>query len=529
MMHSKYPVLSCAVARDFEEKLFAGNPSAATEAMHAAGKGIGRGILRDFHELGALPAQCEILVLAGKGHNAGDALIAARVIAANRPDGRVTIVLAEGAESLAPDVGEVFEELKNSATCAVHGEWSPSLETELAAVAYDICIDGLLGMGFRPPLRAPYESIIRWTSTALRARLRAAVDLPSGMGDEAGSGIFKADITYATGIAKRPCFDDAHRAHVGRVRFVDLGFFDHGNSFAEETREHLLDPLFFRRRGGLRAVETHKRDYGHLLIIAGSVGMPGAALMSTVAALKVGTGLVTTMTPGTLNLRLAAAAPEAMWQPFSVRSNGVFEPDFLRVVATFAASANALLVGPGLYLERNNLYLLCRLVREIHLPILLDASALAQDVVASIHGRPSSAGPILITPHLGEFRRISGRVDPKIKLDDPAEAFRRYCEKQHTVGVLKGPVSTISDGKSIEYSTGGGPVLARGGTGDILAGMAAGMLAQNPAQPMEALRDAVTWHGMAADALARAHGQLAVRSTQLFDFLDTSLRGQDNP
>ena len=117
-----------------------------------------------------------------------------------------------------------------------------------------------------------------------------------------------------------------------------------------------------------------------------------------------------------------------------------------------------------------------------------------------------------------------GKVDPKHDIDHPGEAFRNYCERHHTCGILKGPVSTISDGRSIEYSTGGGPVLARGGTGDILAGMVAGLLAQNPEQPMEALRDALTWHAAAADALARAHGHHAVRTTQLLDYLDVALR-----
>ena len=523
-MPHKYPILSCAEARDYEKKRFAGDPDAAVEAMHAAGSAIGKHILSDFREIGGLPAACRVLVLAGKGNNAGDALIAAGVVAAAKPESRITVVLAEGTGGLSSAVANVLDKLKSSGSCAVQDNWSAAVGKELAQTEFDICIDGLLGMGFRPPLRAPYDEIVDWANVALRARFRAAVDLPSGLGDETGFPIFHADITYATGIAKRPCFNEIHRASTGRVRFIDLGFFGKGADFSERDREYILDPGYFRRRGGMRPVETHKSDYGHLLIVAGSAGMPGAALMATLGALKAGTGLVTALTPGTLNLRLAAAAPEAMWQPFPVRPDGIFETDFLRVVGAFAKNASAILVGPGLFVERHNLYLICRLVREIHVPTVLDASALAPDIIASIHGRPESAGPILITPHLGEFRRISGRTDPKHRIDNPAAAFRDYCGRHHTIGVLKGPVSTISDGSSIEYSASGGPVLARGGTGDILAGMVAGILAQNPAQPVEALRDAVTWHGAAADSLARAHGHHGVRSTQLLDHFDRALR-----
>ncbi len=523
-MPQKYPILSCAEARDFEKTHFAGNPDAAVNAIHTAGTAVGKRILTDFGEIGALPMQCHVLVLAGKGNNAGDALIAAGAIAAERPDSRITVVLAEGTGALSTDVSDILDSLKSNTTCTVHDNWSAAIGKDLAHIEFDICIDGLLGMGFLPPLRSPYEEIIDWANIAVRARFRAAIDLPSGLGDKAGFPIFQADITYATGIAKQPCFNEIHRASTGRVRFIDLGFFGKGTDFRERYSECILDPAYFRRRGGMRPADTHKRDYGHLLIVAGSAGMPGAALMATLGALKAGTGLVTALTPGTLNLRLAAAAPEAMWQPFPVRPDGVFEADFLRVVAAFAKNASAILVGPGLFVERHNLYLICRLVREIHVPTVLDASALAPDIIASIHGRPESAGPILITPHIGEFRRISGRTDPKHRIDDPAAAFRDYCGRHHTFGVLKGSVSTISDGTSIEYSISGGPVLARGGTGDILAGMVAGILAQNPAQPVEALRDAVTWHGAAADCLARAHGHHAVRSTQLLDYLESALR-----
>ncbi len=522
-MRNDFPVLTCAEAHRVEASLFGGDEQREAEAVQRAGTAIGEAIASDFRELGELPVDLRVLVLVGKGHNGADALVAAVVLKRLRPAGMIHVVLAEAGNSLRPAVQKGLDALQSMGGCTLHEGWGPEIERMLGGVDFDVCIDGLLGMGFQPPLRSPHDAILRWCKADLRASLRAAVDLPSGLGDAAGEDIFRADITYAPGIAKAPCFDETHRRSVGRVRFLDLGFFDDVESDLSLSEKRLLDRGYFRRLQRLRPVEVHKRDLGHLLVIAGSVGMPGAALMAAQAAIRSGTGLVTVMTPGSVGSQLVSALPEAMWQPFSVRPDGLFESDFMRVVSLCAERASAILIGPGLYLERHNMHLICRVVRDIHRSIVLDASALTPDILAAARARPRTADPVIITPHPGEFRRLVGlRVDQP--LPQPGAAFKSYCAEHHVCGLLKGPVTALTDGQCLEFSTGGGPVLARGGTGDILAGMVGGLLSRDPTDPMEALRIGSTWHAAAADALAQDRGQEGVRTTDLMDYFHVVLR-----
>lgn len=258
----------------------------------------------------------------------------------------------------------------------------------------------------------------------------------------------------------------------------------------------------------LRQPRTDKRDYGHLLVVGGSRGYPGAVLMSVLAALRSGVGLVTALVPESLAAAYAARAPEAMWVAWPETPGGGLALEGLSQFRSRLGRATAVVMGPGLGTDPETLALAVEIAGLCPVPVVLDADALQEKVLGAVKA------PRILTPHAGEFARISRGAD-----------LRGFCGKTGATVILKGPVTRIASGSGpVHHSFFGGPVLARGGSGDLLAGLAGGLLAQSPSEPMLAACRAAVWHGLSADLLARARGQTAVSVTQLLDFLPQALR-----
>ncbi len=497
-----HPILSCDDARAFEAKLFGSDEEKEWPAMQRAGRAVAEAVLRDFQEICGFPANGRILVLAGKGHNGGDALLAAAAITEKFPAAQVAVLFAFGERALRPLAARAWRELVRAAGARA----GVCRESGLAGAAWDLCLDGIFGFQFRAPVPAGTAALLQRVNE-LSLRLRAAVDLPSGLGETTrrGDPVFRADFTYATGIAKLPVVNSAHGEWVGRLRYLDLGFFAGVES---EARLRMLTPEVLAPLGRLRAPQTDKRHYGHVFILGGSRNYPGAVLMTVLAALRSGAGLVTAFVPESLAAAFAARAPEAMWVGWPETPDGGLALEGRHLLVSKFKDAAALVMGPGLGREPETLALVAELVKSSPAPLVLDADALQPDIV-----RAGTMGRIL-TPHLGELMRI-------LEGDD----FYETAVGQDAVMVVKGRLTgVVQGGKGGFYSPFGGPVLARGGSGDLLAGLIGGLLAQRRQDPVLAACRGVVWHGMAADALARARGQVAVQTTQLLDFLSPVLR-----
>ncbi|MDR2674769.1 MAG: NAD(P)H-hydrate dehydratase [Opitutaceae bacterium] len=594
-----HPVLSTAGAARFEAALFGGDEAREWAAMQQAARAIAAAVLRDFEEIGPLPPEPRILVLAGKGHNGGDALLAAKFIHEKHPRARIETRLVFGERVLRPLALRAWRELSHAARDTgvppVKAE-PPAASAPSASPAppapYDIILDGIFGFQFRPPVE-PRVAALLARANASPACLRAAVDLPSGLGTP---DVFQADFTYATGVVKSPALAGENAGAVGRLRYLDLGFFNNneyntgggdgaggdgggganpqapnpknpnpkfqknlkfqnpkfqktagdGDGDGDATNNDraiaaaairapaaaILTPAVLSPLRALRPPLTDKRDYGHLFIVGGSRGCPGAVLMAALAALRSGAGLVTVFVPETLAAACAARAPEAMWVAWPETPGGGLAPEGAHLFRERAARATALLAGPGLGREAETLALAADLAKISAVPLVLDADALRPSIVGA------GAAPRILTPHAGEFARIAGTGDdakganpksqnPKsqknLKFQNPK--FQKTAGAGAVVVVLKGPVTRIDDGgATVLHSLFGGPVLARGGSGDLLAGLIGGLLAQTPAQPLLAACRGAVWHGLAADRLARAQGQRAVNITRLLDHLAGVLR-----
>jgi NAD(P)H-hydrate epimerase len=510
-----HPILTCAETRALENRLLGDDPEQSWEAMRRAGAGVGAAVLRDFPTWRPLPRDPRVLVLAGPGHNGGDALLAAALLLRARPRGKITVALLEAAEKSKPLTRRALDEL------LALGAATPLSAAELparlrAGESWDITLDGLYGMSFRPPLREPARGLITALNAATGLGFRAAVDVPSGIGDEPADLAFRADFTYATGVVKAPLFAAGNAPWVGRVREVDIGFFAEAYDGPRAHPEDFLRPAVLAPLQGLRPSVGDKRTYGHLLVVSGSRAYPGAQMLNVLGALRAGTGLVTALVPAGHAGAFAAARPEAMWRACAEEADGGHGGATLAAARELWPRATAVLAGSGLGRTGHAQAMLQALVAECPLPLVLDADALFPATLAALAHRPAGAGPVVLTPHAGEFARLAGaRAD-----------LGKFCRDHGVVTILKGPVTRVADGKRVWCGTFGGPVLARGGSGDVLAGIAGGLLAQTPADAFGAAARAAAWHGLAADELARARGETAALTAELASFMPEALRDE---
>jgi ADP-dependent NAD(P)H-hydrate dehydratase / NAD(P)H-hydrate epimerase len=522
-MLTTHPVLTCAESAAWEEKLLGTDTAKTWAAMERAGCGVGRAALRDYLEIRTLPDDFRVLVLLGTGHNAGDALVAARTILETLPHASITAALLYPREKLRPlalRALEAFEAAGKTGNRAIVSQWSAELAVTLPMQRFNLCIEGVVGMQMTPPLRAPAPEVFAAVSS-MDIEMRAAVDLPAGLGDECAPGGFRADFTYATGIAKKPVFDAKNVKATGRVRYIDIGFFDGPRPDYAGKRE-ILPPQSLARLCSLRPATADKRSNGHVFIVGGSHSMPGAVSMATMAAVRSGAGLVTTFVPSSISPIAVAAAPEAMWVPLPIEEADVSAS--LEAVRNLSDRMTAMVIGPGLdAADWNVRYFAATLIRESKTPLVIDASALVPETMEAVAARPLNFPPTVLTPHLGEFARIAGKqvLEPDCDIDAELAAFSR---SHRCVTLLKGPVTRISDGKRLVCGSFGGPVLSRGGSGDILSGILGALASQPGADLFECACLAALWHGAAAEHLARTRGQRAVRTTEILDHLSPASR-----
>ena len=495
-LSARLPVLSCAEAAAAEAAFLAGDTSLSWKLMNVAARGVADEAVA---LLGCKPER--ILVLAGKGNNGADAFLAALHCA--RRGTEIVAVFAEGGPARA-QAQRAWSARKPGVRIGVVAAANLRL---LAAHEFDLIFDGVLGQGFHAPLSAELRAFLR-TSDALRG-LRVAVDLPSGLGDDAKGPAFRADLTVSIGCLKRPLLAPKSARFVGRLRVLDIGL-PLGETEEACVTATSLSPLRRPRRA-----RSDKRHQGRLLIVGGSNRMPGAVLMNTAAALRAGAALVTTCLPESVRAKAAVAYPEAMWRGLRTERDGRLATGNLKEVRALLADKDTLLIGSGM--GEKAAKLISSVVARCAVALVLDADALRPSVITA----SKQAKVRVLLPHAGEFKRLSGR-------DASVTAARTYAHKTKTIVVLKGPLTCVTDGLRVIHIPFGGPVLARGGSGDLLAGIVASVLSRRQElglTPFDAVVLAATWHARAADWLRETHGEEAVRTTDLLAGLSPVLRG----
>jgi NAD(P)H-hydrate epimerase len=440
------------------------------------------------------------LILVGKGNNGGDGLVAARHFA--EAGHEVAILYAVPPEQLRGDAARQRDIAASwGLRSFVYGQ------EPVAWHCYGGIIDALLGTGSKGQPRDPYASIIREANASGLPII--AADIPSGLnadtGEVAGDCI-RAKRTVSLAFAKRGLMQYPGAAYAGEVVVKPIGIpaflaDDHG------VRTFLLQDDVFRQRLRLdprlpRRADTHKGTYGHVLVVAGTRRFSGAGLLCATAALRAGSGLVTWALPESLLPFMLGKRPEIMLTGIADSGQGDWSQTVPDEILRLAQDKEAAVVGPGLGRFAGDVQWLRRLWEESSCPLVVDADALniiadAEDFSAWTH----KDVPVIITPHPGEMARLCKLSTAEVQRNR-LELARSFAAIHHVTVVLKGARTVIAapDGEAFINTT-GNPGMATGGSGDVLAGIAAGLLAQGLSGKQAACL-AVYLHGLAGDRAA---------------------------
>jgi NAD(P)H-hydrate epimerase len=271
----------------------------------------------------------------------------------------------------------------------------------------------------------------------------------------------------------------------------------------------------------LRAADSHKGDYGRVLIIAGSRGMSGAACLAGVAALRGGAGLVRVATPQCVGSAVAAYEPSYLTYPLPEDHDGRLAAAALPELLDLVKLNDVVAIGPGIGQSAMVSQTITSLLATIQKPTILDA-----DGINALRGRSEpidALGPrAIITPHPGEFARLLA-TDIETVQAHRTEVAVEFSRRHHNVTVLKGQGTVVTDGESVYVNRTGNPGMATGGTGDVLTGLIAAFAAQD-LRPFDAAILAVHVHGLAGDLAARELGQTAMIASDLLRFLPIAIR-----
>ncbi len=454
-----------------------------------------------------------VLVLCGKGNNGGDGLVAARLLAA---EGALVVVLllAEVAD-LSPNAATNLNRLPATVQVVTPGReaWIATVEEELAAA--DLVVDAVFGTGITPPLRSPYPEIFRAVNDA--GLPCVAADIPSGVGGDDGRVApvaIAADVTVTMGLPKRGLLLPPGRDFAGEIVVADIGFPDdvcarHAPDhhwLADEDYLELLPP---------RPTDTHKYRCGTLLVLAGSRTYGGAAHLAGMGALRSGAGLVTLAAPRCLETALRVGLPEVIVAPLAETPNGTIAPLDAAALAPLLDRRGALAVGPGLGADPDTDAWIVEMLATAALPLVVDADALS--AFARTGETPRFAHTeVILTPHAGELARLTGLTADEIasrRFEVAADCAARW----RCVLLLKGSPTLVAmpDGR-VHINGTGDDALARGGSGDVLTGLLAGLLAQGLGAGEAALLGAHV-HGRAGTLAASGRSTRGVLVREIAD------------
>ncbi len=510
-------ILSAKQVREMDRAAIAGGMP-GIKLMENAGRGFVEVLLRYQGSLSGLKA----VIFTGKGNNGGDGFVIARHV--KKLGGEVCIVALAGAGELKGDALKNYRKIKKfTGVEYIDGVNAPLDEVKQAAVGSDFVVDAIFGTGFRGKITGRVKEVVKVINDS--GVYVIACDIPSGVngdtGEDGGGTAVNADMTITFAYPKQGLFLLPGSRYAGNIEVVDIGL---GKSRAKSGIRMITGDeirVSLKKRGK----DLHKNDFGHLLVLAGSAGMTGAAALTCLAALRMGAGLVTLGIPESLNDILEVKLTEAMTFPLPETDRKALSPDAFKPIVNFIKDrkVSALAVGPGLSANEETGELVRRIVSKVNLPCVLDA-----DGINAFSGRAAelkkAKAKIIITPHTGELARLTGRASGEIQ-KDRLKTAKDFAKSNNLICVLKGYQTVISDGNQVCINPTGNPGMASGGTGDVLTGMIAGRLCQEPARArLDAVRAGVYLHGLAGDIAREEKGEISLIASDIIDEIPEAIR-----
>jgi len=495
-------IFSTSVVRRLDEYTIKKEPIASIDLMERAAVGLCKKFLEIF------PSPLPVCIFAGPGNNGGDALALARMLL--QKNYYVTVYLIHTGKLSADCEANKIRLIEKFPGC-LH-----DFSTDFYPVNFSentVIIDGLFGTGLSRPLSGIYSEAVGWINNS--GKTVVSIDIPSGLEGEENKDlsqpIVKADYTFSLQFPKLSFFFAENESFVGKWEIIEIDI------HPEAIRREPTDFYFLEKKDVIpflpeRKKFSHKGTYGHALIVAGSVGMAGAAVLSAQAAIRSGTGLVSVHSAATNRIILQTKVPEALFESDK-------EENFISELKNLE-KYNTLAIGPGIGTQEKTANFLFQILPSIKQSMVLDADAL------NIMSRKKElleklSHNTLLTPHPKEFERLFGADKNSY---DRLLKMQQLAKNLHLVIILKGAYTRIAfpDG-SIYFNSTGNPGMATGGTGDVLTGILAGLLAQN-LSPEKAALLGVYLHGLAGDLALRHQSMESLTAGDVIENLGSAFQ-----
>jgi NAD(P)H-hydrate epimerase len=471
--------------------------------MENAGRQVVAAIEAMFSDLSDL----QVAVLCGRGNNGGDGFVVARTLLQRGVE--VSTFLVGAVAEVRGDARTNLEVLGNLGHTIVEINDAQAWELHFSEIRNcDLLIDALFGTGLKTPLSGIYETVVADINAADLPVV--AVDLPSGLSSDSveppGPHV-DATLTVTLAAPKLPLVLPPGEGHCGDVVIADIGIPDAVMASLDGPYLELLTRDLIRPLVEPRPTDSHKGDYGHVLVVAGGKGKTGAAYLSAMGALRSGAGLVSVATAASSQPIVAVMAPEYMTEALAETAEGAIAFEALEHVLT--RQVDVIACGPGLGTAPGTVQFVRGLLQRAGVPLVLDADGLnafaqAPELLVGPEGRD-----VIITPHPGELARLVGVTTADVQANR-IEIAQSFAETHQLYVVLKGHRSIIAtpEGRIFVNPT-GNPGMATGGMGDLLTGMVAAWLAQL-LDAEAACKLAVYLHGLAGDLAESSAGEVAL-------------------
>lgn len=461
-----------------------------------------------------------ILIFAGKGNNGGDGFVIARHLANMGYD--VKVFLLCKTEELQGDAKTNWNIIKkmNIRHQLILG--ARDLHVVKIGLLYgDMIVDAIFGTGFKGEPQGIIAKVIQSINEAEKPVV--AVDLPSGM--EANTGLVKgfcirATYTITFGLPKIGLVLAPAAGYIGQLIVKDISI---PSTLIEkqEIKRFLLDEVWCKQKMPVRQLNSHKGTFGHVIVVGGSPGMTGAAILAASGAIRSGAGLVTTAVPSGIHHIIESKTTEVMSKPLPETTQGTLALTGLEKIKEIC-SQKVLVLGTGLSRNEETQELVRSLIDNLSFPAVIDADALyalagCGDLIKK------STYPIVITPHPGEMAHLVGLTVEEVQ-SHRLQVAEKVAKEWNVIVVLKGAKTLVAtpDGRLFINPTGNAG-MATGGTGDVLAGMIGAFLAQGM-RPEDAATCGVYLHGLAGDEVSRQKGQMGLTALDIVEILPLILK-----
>lgn len=495
-------VLSAQQMRDLEQKAVE-NGSTYRKLMSLAGEGASKALLKN----GAKGKN--VTIICGKGNNGGDGYVMARFLAKDNCNVNI-IRLGEPKTDDAKYNADIAAELDINIV-----DFPKDRETAFKLIdESDYIVDAVYGIGFRGKLDENTAEIARAVNNSNAFVL--AVDIPSGAGCDDGSikgACFEADLTISFTTLKPAHVLYPSMDYCGRVEVESVGISDELIN-ASECIMQTTDEFLGSRLLPKRKISSNKGTFGTLLAVVGSYGMAGAAIMCGKAAQKTGVGLVNMALPKSIYPIAAGKLIEAVFTPLIESDYGISSAENCDKLIALANKSNAVVVGCGMGHNDDTEKIVCEILQRSEKPIILDADGI-NSIVPHIHLLKKAKAPVILTPHPGEMARLLGCTTSEVQ-QNRAKIAVNFAREHNIILVLKGANTLISDGKILLVNRSGNAGMARGGSGDVLAGIIGSLLAQG-LNPLRAAACGVYVHGLAGDKTAKRLSKTTMLPTDMIE------------